>query len=505
MAIFGWKSKGEGKGAGAAAGEAPAGGGAVTIPFDDAKAAKFFQHAKAMHDSTNFEYAMTLWLQGVRQNPASTDGVKGFLGSASAWRAGENAKKATREMQKVLDGSTPVDRYVGALLDYGCRWADADAAGKAALVASELGLAEVAMLLGPRALSLQIEQPKPRRDALLKLMELFEKNGKYEFALTAGETALRLDPSDTGLRDHLRNLAAQSTMSKGGYEKVGQEGGFRQNVRDSDKQRQLEEQERISKSDAVADRVVAQMKAAYEATPQDRPTINKYLRSLVERGGPGDAATATAVAEKAYADTQDFQFRRFAGDVRLKLGRLELKALKAAADANPADPAAAEAFRAAEARQLLAEIAEYEARIAAYPTDLGLKYELGERYRLAGRHEDAVAQFQFAKNDPKNKNKVLNSLGVAFQAMGWADESVQTLRDALDGYPDPTDDLGMQLRYNLMTSLQQRAEETRDLASAEEALKLAQAIGVHQIGYRDIRARRDDIRTLMNRLRGGDA
>ena len=52
--------------------------------------------------------------------------------------------------------------------------------------------------------------------------------------------------------------------------------------------------------------------------------------------------------------------------------------------------------------------------------------------------------------------------------------------------------------------LQMKAEQDRDLAAAEEADKLSSAIAIQQISYRDIRDRRDAIKTLILSLRQDD-
>ena len=62
----------------------------------------------------------------------------------------------------------------------------------------------------------------------------------------------------------------------------------------------------------------------------------------------------------------------------------------------------------------------------------------------------------------------------------------------------------MELRYGLLTSLQTKAETDRDLAVAEGADKLASAIAIQLISYRDVRARRDTIKKLMADLKKGD-
>ena len=71
------------------------------------------------------------------------------------------------------------------------------------------------------------------------------------------------------------------------------------------------------------------------------------------------------------------------------------------------------------------------------------------------------------------------------------------------GAGEQSDTAIIDLKYGLMCSLQKRAEEMKDLPSAEEALKLAGQIVMQQVGYKDIRIRRDQTKALVLKLKGG--
>ncbi|MBX9736804.1 MAG: hypothetical protein K2X32_07750, partial [Phycisphaerales bacterium] len=374
-------------------------------------------------------------------------------------------------------------------------------AAAAGVSAAELGLREVAQYLVPNALKLALRADRPRKSPLVKLMEAAEKIEDFQTALVAGDAAAKMDLSDGKLAAHVKNLAAQSTMSKGNYDKTGQEGGFRSNVRNLDQQRQLEEGDRISKGEGALDRQVESTRAAHKANPADRPTLIKFVNALRERGSPTDEDEAHALLIKAFGESQEFRFRQAAGEIRIKQGRRRLRALRAAADATPGDAEARQAFIEADQAQVRLELAEYEALVNAYPTDLRHKYELGLRYLAAGRQTDAIGQLQQAKSDGKLKHQANLKLGLAFLSIDWLDEAVETLRAGVADYPDPNDDTGMELRYELTDALFKKAVATRDLASAEEADKLASAIAMQNIAYKDIRNKRTQVKAFINELK----
>ncbi len=504
MALFGWKKTsdtpgGGDKGPGDKSGAAPsAGAGAGVYEFSPEKAARWFDHGRTQHEAGNYEYAMTCWLSGLRFEPTNLDALKQFLQSSQSFGGA-----ITKQLSTAAAGKTDVDKFLVALLNFACKLEDPEMAVRALSAASEIGLTEVVKFLAPIALRVAVNDKRPRKEQFLRLMEACKKAGIFEMAVRAGEAAIRLAPEDSKLSTEVRNLAAQSTMSKGGYENTGQDGGFRSNIRDAEKQRQLEEQERVVRSEGAADRIVASTKAEYDARPQDRTVIRRYAAALVQRAAGDDEQTAIGVLMKAYQETQEFGFRQDAGNIRLKIARRELKALQAAAAANPADEAAKATSASAAQKLLDMEIGEFEARVAAYPTNVVLKADLGQRYFEVGRFDEAIDLLQQAKDDAKNRATVMSYLGRAFAAKAWHEEAIGTFRLALETHGDANDAQGLELRYGLLCSLQKYAEESKDLPAAEEAGKLAGQIAVQQISFKDIRTRRDELKALTARLKSG--
>lgn len=463
-------------------------------------ARKFFDHARTVHETTNYEYAMQSWLNGLKQDPTSIEGLEGFFRSAKQF-AEENKKGPSKDTVKMFAGRADLDRYLGALLDWGCDPLDSVSAVRATEYAARLGLAEQAYWLGDRALTVIVADRRPRKDLLEKLVAVFGSVNIWDLAVKALELACRLDPSDGKLQADLRNLAAQATMSKGGYDKSGQAGGFRANVRDADKQRMLEEQDRVSRTDESIDRLLRAAEEDYQKRPDDPHTINLYLKRLMERGRPEDEKRARTVAKEAYAKTKQFRFRQIDGDIMIRWAQRKLLQYKDAAGASPEDANAQAQYRQAVVQFAKMEIDELKARVEAYPTDLGLKFELGKRYFDLERYEDSIGMFQEAKADAKHRVAALHYLAQAFQKIEWIDEAVSTFRQARETYRVDNDEIGLSLQYGLMMVLQVKAEIERDLASAEEADRLASAIAIQQINYKDIRARRDAIKKVLAELR----
>lgn len=507
MAIFGKKKQDEGAAQSGSNG-APDASAAVDEVFSPKKAKAFFDRARTVHDSTNYAYAMQLWLNGLRFEPNNLDGLNGFLSSASSFHAdteGEGKGKSAKALKDARAGITAkgaVGKYVFALFDFGARPTDMGAALKAGELAASLGLRAPATYILGKAFELAVQDKKQKKDTYVRLLEAFEKAEAFDLAVRAGGFAVQLDPADGELQNRIRNLGARATMSRGGFDET-EEGGFRKNIRDAEKQRQLEEAERISKTEDVKDRLVAQSEAEYRERPDDVAVIERYGRALRERGRNADELKAIALYTKAYKDTGQFKYRQMSGEIQIRRARREVAKLREAAEAG--GEGAREAFEKARQALLNLEINELELQVEHYPTELVLKYELGKRYFEVGKYNEAIEQFQLAQEDSKHRRSVLMYMARSFLALdGWLDEAIATFRRALEGVEDQKSDVGLEIRYGLMTALQRKAEAERDLEAADEADKLAGGIAIQSFGYKDIRERRDAIKKLIADLKSGD-
>lgn len=505
MGWFGSKKE-DGKGAGGPQagpqGNGIAAGEPVKRKFivEPDKAARFFAHARTVHETTNFEYAMQSWLQGLRFDPTNMSGLEGYFSSAAKFEGSPG-----KDTLKLFSGKDDVEKYLLSLMQWSFRPLDASQALKAAESASALGLEEPTHWIAVRAAGAAQREKKPRKDHFVRLMNVFSQLHDFDKAVEMGEIAKQLDPTDGQLAALVRNLSASATMSRGGYEQTGQTGGFRANVKDLEKQRQLEDAERVVKSEETTDRLVRASEEEYKQKPDDPAIVDRLITRLLERGTDDDEKRAYRVALKAFETTKQFRFRQRAGDVKLRRAQRMVVGLRDAAAAKAGDEAAAEAYRKGQEDLRKMEIEEYRLRVDAYPTDLVSKFELGKRLFEAGQFDESIPLFQDAQGDAKRRFEALNLLGQSFLRVDFADGAIHAFRQAIEQYKTLDDDMGMDLRYGLLVSLQTKAEAERSLAEAEEADKLASAIAVHKFNYKDVRARRDALKKLLGELKRGSA
>ena len=75
-------------------------------------------------------------------------------------------------------------------------------------------------------------------------------------------------------------------------------------------------------------------------------------------------------------------------------------------------------------------------RVDRYPNNLGYRYELGLRYQITGKYNEAIAEFQAARNDPRRKGLCVLALGECFQQIQQYRLAMSHFEEAVKEIPD---------------------------------------------------------------------
>ncbi len=497
MALFKWGKGGNGSS------ETGEPGADVAFQPEPEKAKVWFNYAKTAFETQNFNYALTCFANGLKLNPGAMDAHEAmYLAGVRYVTSGE--KPATGKEQKSIEGakSGPIDKFVASEFVWMKDLNNLSLALKLLQAAVDANQVAFGKWFGPKLMNMLRLQKKPSKAAYLQGKELFAALGEWDAAFACGQAAVNLDPTDSKLADELRQLIAQRAIHHGGYEQnANQEGGFRQFVKDSDKQRELEEAESIAGGAGLEERNLERARQDYEANPAVPDVVNKYATLLRRQGTRESEDKAIAIYEKAFETTKEYRFRMEAGEIKLNRLRRSAKAAEAAAG-EPGDAAKlAEAKRLRE-EVLKAESAEFRERAERYPTDRRIKFDLGRVEFDLGRYEDAMAAFQACKDEPRLRVAAGHLLGKCFAAEGWHQEAVGEFREALSVIDATERDRELEIRYDMMLSLIALARDEKSLALAKEALDICSQIARKDIAFKDIRARRKELDVLTKELSG---
>jgi tetratricopeptide (TPR) repeat protein len=120
-------------------------------------------------------------------------------------------------------------------------------------------------------------------------------------------------------------------------------------------------------------------------------------------------------------------------------------------------------------------------RLERNPTDLQLRYELGEHLTNAGQYRDALPELQRARQNPNARLKAMNLLGRCYRELGMLDLAAKQLNDAAKEML-VMDAVKKEIVYNLGLVYEQ-------MGDAEKYIDAMKKIYESDYGYRDVAAR----------------
>ena len=466
------------------------------------KAAVFFDRAKSVAESSNYEFAITLYTSGLKFDPAN-------LAKHEATReVGMKYKATGGKPVGMLDamksgGKDPLEKLAHAELI----WAKDPLSSSAAvgvmeklveahrLLPDEVDLIPVIRWIG-RIIIDSTPRDRKFRAVFSKTTDLFAAIEDYQNAVDACSIHHQVEPNDDKLNVKWRDLQTELTIHKGKFDS----GDFKNSVKDMDKQKQLEQEEQTHRSESTQEEIIARRRAEAAANPTDPDLKHKLANELLSKENPKNEAEAIEILTALHAETGQYRFKMQVGDVKMRQIRRKLSDAKAAQAARPEDAALKQAFNDLRMERLVFETQEYQERVKNYPTDMKHRFELGMRLLEAKKFDDAIQYFQDAQTDPRNRARAMYYLSLCYEHKGWLAEAIDTLGKAITVHPTNEDALALDLRYLIMRCNFAVAVKERSIPAAREAQKWGSGILQVNINYKDIRAWSEKIRTLVEEL-----
>jgi tetratricopeptide (TPR) repeat protein len=294
--------------------------------------------------------------------------------------------------------------------------------------------------------------------------ELLYENGEMNEAMLMYERALKIDPRDQDSLKARKNLAAEGALKATGLE--GAENS-RDLMKNAEQARQLERDDRLQLSKEEIDAELDKLEAQLQEEPDN---VKLLVRTADVMLMDNDLKGALDSLEQACAknpSNSDLQNR--AGVLRLRLQELRVEEAEKRGDDSAAE-FAREAIKEARA-------GEYKRQVEGNPTDLRLRFQLGQALKALGRHDEAIAELQQSVKDPTVKGESFLFLGESFAAKGMNDLAIGQLEKALEV-------LGTGPRAkDILYAMGCVAQEMGQL---EPALAHFSRILEQDIGYRDV-------------------
>lgn len=449
-----------------------------------ARADAFFKRAAELANTGNWDYAIECYVQGLGLDPDNVDrGHKPFRDVALRRAAAGGKGGGLREQIKRRGGKTPVESMLNA--EYLLAKAPGNLAHMLHMLksAQEANLLAVVDWIAQIILENQITSPKRNKKILLTLVDALGSARQFGLAVRAAQMALELDPDDAVAHGKLGDMQAERTIQAGKYDT---EGELTRAVVDIERQKELWQEDALAQSDEHMVKQVERTRREYEAGPTVQGKVHGYVEALLKFEDEEYENRAIDVLTEAYEATGSYQYKARIGDIRIRQGGRKCRQLL--------DAGETEAAQQQEAKQYQLELDEYTERMANYPTDLGVKFELGWRKLRAGQVDEAIGLLQKVLQDLGRRVRASVHLGRAFMQKGWQREAADTFARALDW--DVSEDRRKELLYEL--GIAQAA-----LGRLEDAESSFSQVVQTDFTYRDAADRLDAVRQKLREGRQG--
>lgn len=450
------------------------------------KAAAFFERAKTVADTGNFDYAIDLMLEGLKRDPDSVA-----------------AHHALREISLKRKASGGKDMGVFEKMKYGDTKDDRESMlNRERLLAYDpgnvdhmLGLMEKAyaagfydtvLWIGPQMSQANANLNRPDYRKFVAAAKIYKALKQWDLAVANTQAAAQLRPSDMELSDELKNLAAWQTMDRGNYS-TGK--SFRDSVRDKEKQQDLMEADKDIRSADGMKRAIEMAERELAGSPNEPGKVMKLVDALVKTEDAEHESRALELLDQMYKRTGQFRFRARIGEINMKQMQRMERGMRDALKASPNDEQLKKDLRDFQKDRIELELKEYQLMVENYPTETKLRYEVAARLFALHRYDEAIPSLQQARQDPKFRVDATVLLGRAFFEAGFVDESLDTLDQLLAEYQLKGDDKSKEMYY-----WRGRALEAKE--DFDAAIKSYSQVAQWDFNYRDVQSR---IKTLRAR------
>ncbi|MCC6232397.1 MAG: tetratricopeptide repeat protein [Verrucomicrobiales bacterium] len=440
-----------------------------------------FERGMAAYQKGNLDYAVTLFTDVLQKEPA-------FYECREALRAAQFRRPAATGglFKKWLGQASPhLAKAQLALRSHpeeALHYTELALGNDPRSTAAHDLLARAAMASDlPRTAVLSLEilfKASPAdRDVAFRLGQALVAAGQSDRADRIFADLLTANPADAEVARAYKDLGARRTLGTKGYSALASgEGNYRDALRDKDEAVVLEQETRQVQSSDVARQLIAE----YQARLEREPGNVRLLRSLAElHADQKDFDRALAVYEQLIQTHArgDASLERARAQTRVRQFNHQIEQL------DPADPTTPGTRAKLERERDELELRECLARAERYPSDLSIRFELGQLHFRAGRLPEAIQELQKAQNYPHRRIAALSLLAQCFSQRGMNDLASRMLQNALKEKL-VFDDEKKNLIYDLGCVLEK-------MGRRDEAIDQFKLIYETDIGFRDVAAKVD--------------
>jgi predicted Zn-dependent protease len=373
----------------------------------------------------------------------------------------KDPKRAMEMIEKVLEDE-PYHRQANLLL-------------KEASVAA--GWPEI----GVFALRTLLEENPCDVKVLRELGRLYRDTGQNENEVEVYNRLCEINPLDAEALRLCKDASARASMTTGGWTQAE---SYRDLIKNKEIAISLEQQNRVQLTGESFDQQIAETYVLHQAQPEN-VDLARRLGTLNEQKDEIEAATAWYQYAADLTKGTDAGLVRKVSDLGMKCFEHEIAKHEEFLSIHGADDELyakkSEELRIAKKKRAEILIDDAHQRVERNPTDLQLRFELGEHLVNAGRFREALLELQRARQNPNARLKAMNLLGRCYRELGMLDLAAKQLEDAA-GEILSMDAMKKEIVYNLGLVYERMNER-------EKSLHCMKQIYEADYGYKDVAAR----------------
>ena len=352
---------------------------------------------------------------------------------------------------------------------------------QANLVLKEAAVAAGWPEIGVFALRTLLEEYPRDVKVLHELGRLHHELGESDREVEIYNQITEINPLDAEALRLGKDASARASMTTGGWTQAV---SYRDLIKDKEMAVSIEQQSRMRLTGESLDKQIAETYALQQAEPTNID-LARRLGALNEQ--KDDIAAAIGWYQYAADLTKgaDAGLIRKVSDLKTKGLEREIAAHEEFLSTHAADHELSakktEELRVAKKKRAEILVEDARERVERNPTDLQLRFELGEHLVNAGHFREALPELQRARQNPNARLKAMNMLGRCYSDLGMLDLAMKQLEEASREIL-AMDAMKKEIIYNLGLVYERMGEREKSLGCMKQIYEA-------DYGYKDVATR----------------
>jgi len=352
---------------------------------------------------------------------------------------------------------------------------------QANLVLKEAAVAAGWPEIGVFALRTLLEEDPRDVKVLHELGRLHHELGESDREVEIYNQITEINPLDAEALRLGKDASARASMTTGGWTQAV---SYRDLIKDKEMAVSIEQQSRMRLTGESLDKQIAETYALQQAEPTNID-LARRLGALNEQ--KDDIAAAIGWYQYAADLTKgaDAGLIRKVSDLKTKGLEREITAHEEFLSTHGADHELSsrktEELKVAKKKRAEILVEDARKRVERNPTDLQLRFELGEHLVSAGHFREALPELQRARQNPNARLKAMNMLGRCYRDLGMLDLAMKQLEEASREIL-AMDAMKKEIIYNLGLVYERMGEREKSLSCMKQIYEA-------DYGYKDVATR----------------